>query len=148
MVADKPRPLLQNSLVVRLSDMSSKKDKNVFFVFLGCFWAYVGQPHYHINLNWFSWEWSNFFFFKKNAFLACFRAYVGQPHGHIRWATSMPFASINSTNPTTNLNNFREKMLRIGDFENLSFFESAILICFSKKKIFLHSHENQFKFIW
>ena len=24
--------------------------------------------------------------------------------------------------------NFREKMLRIGDFENLSFFESAILI--------------------
>ena len=28
--------------------------------------------------------------------------YVGQPHGHIVWATSIPFASINSTNPRTN----------------------------------------------
>ena len=33
-------------------------------------------------------------------FLGCFWAYVGQPHGHIHWATSMPFASINPTNPS------------------------------------------------
>ena len=31
---------------VRLSDISPKKQaKNAFFVFLGCFWAYVRQPH-------------------------------------------------------------------------------------------------------
>ena len=66
----------------------------------------------------------------KNAFsvlFGCFWAFVGQPHGHIRWATSMPFASFNPTNPRTNLRNFREKILRIGDFEKWAFFESAIL---------------------
>ena len=68
----------------------------------------------------------------KKALLACFRAYVG----HIRWATSMPFAWINPTNQRTNLWNFREKILRIGDFENLSFFESAILIFFFKTIFF------------
>ena len=41
----------------------------------------------------------------------------------------MPFASINSTNSW----NFYKKILRIGDFEKLSFFESAIL------KIFLQN---------
>ena len=66
----------------------------------------------------------------KNAFLACFRAYVGQPHGHIYWATSMPFASINSNDPGTNLWNFHEIFLSIGNFENLRFFKSAILIFF------------------
>ena len=70
-------------------------------------------------------------------FFGCFWAYVGQPHGHIHWATSMPFASINPTNPRTNLWNFREIFLRIGDFEKLSFFESAILnfFCFIPMKI-------------
>ena len=66
----------------------------------------------------------------KNAFsvlFGCFWALVGQPHGHIRWATSMPFASFNPTNPRTDLRDFREKILRIGDFEKLAFFESAIL---------------------
>ena len=28
---------------------AKKQVKNVFFVFLGCFWAYVGQPHDHIS---------------------------------------------------------------------------------------------------
>ena len=42
----------------------------------------------------------------------------------------MPFASIKSTDPRTNLWNFREKFLRIGDFEKRCFFESAILIFF------------------
>ena len=55
---------------------------------------------------------------------------VGQPHDHIGWATSMLFASINTINPRTNPWKFREKILRIGSFENLSFFESAILIFF------------------
>ena len=75
---------------------------------------------------------------QKNAFsvlFGCFWAFVGQPHGHIRWATSMPFASFNPTNPRTNLRNFREKFLRIGDFEKWAFFESAILNFFFEKKI-------------
>ena len=87
----------------------------------------------------------------ENAFFGCFWAFVGQPHGHIHWATSMPFASFNPTNPRTNLRNFREKILRIGDFEKRPFFESAILnFFFSKKKFFflLHSYENQPKFTW
>ena len=92
----------------------------------------------------------NFFFEKntKNAFFVCFWSYVRQPHGHIGWATLMPFASINSTNPRTNLWNFREKILRIGDFEKRCFFESAILNFFFRKKNFflLFSHENKSKF--
>ena len=89
----------------------------------------------------------------KNAFLVLFGyfwAFVGQPHGHIHWAKSMPFASSNPTNPRTNLRNFREKILRIGDFKKWAFFESAILnFFFEKKKFFLlHSHENRPKFIW
>ena len=68
-------------MVVRLSDISSKTGKKLFFCVLGCFWAYVRQPHDHIG-----------------------------------WAKSMPFASINSTNPSTNTWNFHQKMLRIGDF--------------------------------
>ena len=56
----------------------------------------------------------------KNAFLVFFGpfwAYVRQPHVYIDWAKSMPFASINSTNPRTDPRNFREKISRIGDFE-------------------------------
>ena len=70
------------------------------------------------------------------AFFGCFCPYVRQPHDHIGWATSMPFASINPTNPRTNLWNFREKILRIGDFEKRCFFESAILNFFFRKKNF------------
>ena len=76
---------------------AQKQAKNAFFVLLGHFWAFVGQPH-----------------------------------GHISWATSMPFLSINPTNPRTNPWNFHEKILRIGDFEKFFFFESAILIFFFK----------------
>ena len=75
----------------------------------------------------------------KNAFfvfLGCFCPYIRQPHDNIGWATLMPFASINLTNPTTNLWNFREKILRIGDFEKRCFFESAILNFFFRKKNF------------
>ena len=79
-----------------------------------------------------------------------FWAYVWQPHDHIDLATSMPFASFNPTKPRTNLRNFCEKFLRIGDFKKGAFFESAILNFFfeKKKKNLLHSHENQPKFIW
>ena len=31
------------------STWAQKQAKNAFFVFLGCFWAYVGQPHDHIG---------------------------------------------------------------------------------------------------
>ena len=39
---------------------------------------------------------------------------------------------------------FSQNNLRIGDFEKLIFFESAILAIFFKKKM-LHPHENQSK---
>ena len=106
-------------MAVRLSDISSKTGKKCIFVFLGHFWAYVGQPH-----------------------------------GHIDWATSLPFASINPTNPRTNPWNFHKKILRIGGVEKLSFFESAILnfFCFIPMKI---SHKlcvrmdgTQFLILW
>ena len=42
---------------------------------------------------------------------------------HIGWATLMHLSSIYSTNPRTNPWNFREKILRIGGVENLSFFD-------------------------
>ena len=63
-----------------------------------------------------------------------FLSLCGQPHGHIHWASSMPFTSINPTNPKTNLRNFRENFLRIGDFEKRCFFESAILNFIFQKK--------------
>ena len=43
------------------------------------------------------------------------------------WAKSMPFASINPTNPRTNPWNFHEKILRIGGAGKWVFFEAAIL---------------------
>ena len=75
----------------------------------------------------------------KNAFFVFFGhfwAYVGQPHDHIGWAPSMPFALINPTNPRTDPWNFHKKILRIGDFEKCTFFESAILNFFFRKKNF------------
>ena len=72
----------------------------------------------------------------KNAFFGCFWAFVGQPHGHICWATSMPFASINPTNPRTHLRIFWELAI----LKNELFFESAILnFFFEKKKFFFPS---------
>ena len=159
------------------------------------------HPFYHINLGWFSWEWSKkkfkmadskkAHFLKspilknfsrkflrfvlglvglndakgidvaqciwpwgcptkaqkqpKNAFSVLFGSFwalVGQPHGHIRWATSMPLASFNPTNSRMNLRNFREKILRIGDFEKWCFFLLAILIFFFKKKIFFFAFSS------
>ena len=79
-------------------------------------------------------------------FLGYFWAYVGQPQNHIGWATSMPFASINPTNPRTYPWNFHKKILRIGRVEKLSFF------CFIPMKI---SHKlcvridgTQFLLLW
>ena len=95
--------------IYTVSEGKAKQPKNAFFVFLGCFWAYVRQPHDHIS-----------------------------------WAELMAFASINPTNPRTNLWNFHEKFLRICDFEKWPFW-----IFFPKKNFFLlHSHENQSKFTW
>ena len=42
------------------------------------------------------------------------------------WLNLYGFPSINPTNPRTNPWNFHKKKLRIGNFEKLSFFESAI----------------------
>ena len=69
------------------------------------------------------------------AFFDCFCPYVRQSHNHIGWATLMPMASINPTNPRTDLWNFREKILRIGDFEKQPFWKIGHFeFCSSKKK--------------
>ena len=70
----------------------------------------------------------------KNAFFTCFWAYVGQSHGHIGLAASMPFASINPTKRRTNPWNFHKNILRIGDFEKLSFFWVGHFGFFFQKK--------------
>ena len=76
----------------------------------------------------------------KNAFFvffACFGAYVGQPDGHIGWVTLMPFASINPTNPRTNLWNFGENCSAFGDGWKTQFFwVGHFEFFFSKKKFF------------
>ena len=79
-------------------------------------------------------------------FFAYFRPYVGQPDSHIGSAISIPFASIYSTDPRTNLWNFREKILRIGGFEKLSFLSRPFWIFFPKKNVL--SHENQSQIMW
>ena len=73
-------------------------------------------------------------------FLGRFWAYVRQPHGHIGWATSMPFAPINPTNPTTDPWNFWKKILRIGGAGKWPFFfflSRPFWIYFFKKFYFL-----------
>ena len=60
----------------------------------------------------------------KNAFsvhFGCFWTFVGQPHSHIGWDKSMPFASINPTNPRTNPWNFHKKILRIDEALKMTF---------------------------
>ena len=53
---------------------------------------------------------------------------------HIGWAKSMPFASINPTNPRTHPAQFGKTMLRIDHLAKWFFFESAILDFFFQKK--------------
>ena len=69
-------------------------------------------------------------------FFGNFWVYVRQPQDHICWARSMPFASCNPTNPRTNLWNFHEKFLRIGDFEKWPFLKNGHFGYFFKKKNF------------
>ena len=61
----------------------------------------------------------------------------------------MPFASFNPTNPRTTPWNFQNFSFRIGNFEKCTFFESAILNFFFRKKKFflLNSYQNTWKFI-
>ena len=84
----------------------------------------------------------------REVFLGCFCPYVGQPHSHIGWDKSMPFALINPSNPRTNPWNFHKKILRIGDFEKCTFFESAILIFFFSKRNCFISMQKSSLFIW
>ena len=87
----------------------------------------------------------------KNAFfvfLDHFWAYVGQPHGHIGWAASMPFSSINYTNPRSNPLNFCEKILRI--YDSREFFFSppfwGQIFCFIPMKTSQNLLDNQNNF--
>ena len=87
----------------------------------------------------------------KNGFLEFFShfwAYVGQPHDRTGWAKSMPFASINPTNPRTNPWKFHEKILRIGGAGKWVFFEAAILNFLSRPFwFFFFKKKNFFCFI-
>ena len=68
-------------------------------------------------------------------FLALFGAYIGQPDSHIGWVTLMPFASINSTNPRTNLWNFGDNCSAFGGSWKTQFFwVGHFEFFFSKKK--------------
>ena len=60
-------------------------------------------------------------------FLAIFELMSDSLTAHTGWAKSMPFASINPTNPRTNPWKFHEKILRIGGAGKWGFFEAAIL---------------------
>ena len=78
--------------------------------------------------------------------IVCFWAYVGQPQNHIGWATPMPFASINFTNPRTNPWNFPWLIFENWrfwkpQFCGVGYFEKKI----SEKKSLLHSHDIQSK---
>ena len=87
-------------------------------------------------------------------FFSHFWAYAGQPHDHTGWVKSMPFASINPTNPRTNPWKFHEKILRIGGAGKWVFFwgghfESLsrpfwIFFCFISLKNAAHSYEVAF----
>ena len=79
-------------------------------------------------------------------FLAIKRLYSGQPDNHIGWASSMPFASMNPTNPTTNPWNFGGNCSAFGGGWKTQFFLIGHFDFFFKKKL-LHSHENKSKFI-
>ena len=82
-------------------------------------------------------------------FLGCFCAYVGQSHDHISWATSMPFTSINPTNPRTNPWNFHKNCWELAILKN-----SVVLswsfwnyFFFQKNFFLLHPQENQSKLL-
>ena len=80
----------------------------------------------------------------KKSVLAIFLAYVGQPDGHISWVTLMPFASINPTNPRTNLWNFGDNCSAFGGSWKTQFFWVGHFDFFFQKKNFflLHSSSN------
>ena len=77
-----------------------------------------------------------------------FWAYVGEPHGHIGWATSMPFASINSTNPRTNPWNFHKNYWEFRGLEYGFFLSWPFWILFVKRDICFISMKTSSPFIW
>ena len=83
-------------------------------------------------------------------FLGHFWAYVGQPHDHMVWVTSMPFTSINSTNPKTSPWNFGQKILRIGGAGKWHFVLLLLflVIGFLKKMFCFFSMNITMAFIW
>ena len=108
------------------------------------------------TIEWFKPTQASTFFTSNDffVFLGCFCSYVRQPHDHIGLATSMPFTSINPTNPRTNPWKFHEKILRIGGAGKWGFFEAAILnflsrpfwifFCFISVKNPAHLYEVSF----
>ena len=58
--------------------------------------------------------------------------------GHIGWATSMPFASINSTNPRTNPWNFHKKYWELEILKNSVFWVGHFeIFLFQKKNLYI-----------
>ena len=81
----------------------------------------------------------------KNAYFGCFRPFVGQPHDHIGWASSMPFASINPTNPRTNPWNFGGNCSAFGGGWKTQFFWVGHFEFKKKKKIERKNQNGQLK---
>ena len=79
----------------------------------------------------------------------CFLAVFALTSDSLGWATSMPFASINSTNPRTNPWNFHKKNGELAELENDLFFRRPFWIFFSKKiKNCIISMKTSSPFIW
>ena len=77
-------------------------------------------------------------------FLAIKRLFSGQPDNHIGWASSMPFASINPTNPRTNPWNFGGNCSAFGGGWKTQFFwVGHFEIFFAKKKFFFASFPSK-----
>ena len=82
----------------------------------------------------------------KKAFFGCFCTYIRQPNNHIGWATSMPFASINSTNPRKNPWNFHKKKIENWWFWKKLFFWVGHFDFFFKKNYLLFSNIQYISF--
>ena len=117
-----------------------KNKQNVFFVFLGCFWSSVGQPHDHI-----SWDTPMSFasiipiWPSNKVTIANFTIYT--------WSTIWHY--LNPTNLIHEIHEIFIKKIRIGGAGKWGFFlRWPFWIFFFKKnkKKLLHSNKNQSTF--
>jgi hypothetical protein len=134
----------------RLNKISFSSNANPQYFFMKFLWfgPSVGK------IDWCEWHWCCSFYMVMR--LSDISSKTGKKCGfwlflrlcrtdHISWATPMPFASINSTNPRTNLYKFHIKIVRIGGAGKLCFFETAFLNFLSQPFWFFFYAPSQWK---